>query len=246
MTDKATSIKLAKAAGWLLVVGPLLDILLVSIRPGGFLTDDPGGPVEAILAWVEALATNTGLSNLSVELGLVVSLAFVLGLYCTVRLLKDGSWSDHLRMVGFLIVMIAYTLRAASYATLHLSGNLIKFGVGADGAEATFEYAVIITALAGSITVFSTLLLALGVAVFAWGMMHLNVIGGSDRILAMVLGILPAAGVFLLMLIGAHSDNNVLTLFFLGNLMALDQVIWTTWLGVALIRRGDQLPVPAG
>ena len=91
-----SSSKLAKTTGWLIILGPLVDIIMTLINPGNFVSDHPDGATTAMLESVQDVAANSGAAHLSVELGLFASFAFLLGCYGVERLLRDGSWDEYL------------------------------------------------------------------------------------------------------------------------------------------------------
>ena len=65
---------------------------------------------------------------------------------------------------------------------------------------------------------------------------------GQDKVLAIVFAIVPGIGSLVLLLVGAHAHESVITYFAIGSMLALVQAIWAILVGVGLIRRGHTLP----
>ena len=237
-----SSSKLAKTTGWLIILGPLVDIIMTLIKPGNFVSDHPDGATTAMLESVQDVAANSGAAHLSVELGLFASFAFLLGCYGVERLLRDGSWDEYLRKAGLLFIMAAYTLRAVSYAMGHLLANVLTHGMEGVGSMATTDAAILVAGIEGTLGLFATIMVAVGVALYGVSLMNASLIG-ADKVLAVVLAILPAIGVGVMLFIGSHSHENVLGAYLVGNLLALVQVVWTILLGAAFIRKSDSLAV---
>lgn len=133
--------------------------------------------------------------------------------------------------------------RATSYAMGHLVSNIITHGMEGE-LGGGLDSAVLVAGLEGTLGLFATILIAVGVALFGLSLMNVHLIG-ADNAVAILLAILPAVGVVVMVLIGSHAHETILSAYLIGNLLALVQVVWTTLLGIALIRRSDRLPAPA-
>ncbi len=237
----ASIAKLARATGWLIILGPLVDIVMILIKPGNFISEHPDGATAAMRESVADVAANSGAAHLSVEVGLFASFAFLLGCLGVERLLRDGGWGDYLRKAGLLFILVAYALRAASYALGHFVTNILTHGIeGTGGSMAANDAALLVVGMEGTLSLFATIMVAAGVGLYGLSLMNADLIGG-DKAVAMVLAVLPAIGVGVMLLIGSHSHDSVFQFYLIGNLLALVQVAWTTLLGVAFIRKSDTL-----
>lgn len=235
-----SSSKLAKVTGWLMVLGPAVDIILVLLKPGTFITEHIDGPTQTVKAVVDEVAASSGMAHLSVELGLFVAFAFLLGCFGMERLLRDGSWREYLRKVGLLLALVGFTLRCASFAMGHLVGNILTHEGLATG-EAQ-ESAALVIGIEGTLLLFYNMLFATAIGLFGLSLMNARLIG-ADRVVAIVFAIAPAVIALAALLIGSHIHESVLAFFMIGSAMLFVQVIWTTLLGIAFIRKSDSVGV---
>lgn len=237
-----TSAKLAKLAGWLLVVGSAVATVMVLLKPGSFTTDHPDGVTDAMLGAVAEIAANSGVAHVTVEVALFATFAYVLGVLGVERLLRDGeTWAGYLRKAGAVAILVAFGLRAASYAMGHLVTNILTHGVEGPTGMATTDAAVLVVGIEGTFGLFATLVSRVGFVLLALGLMNVRLIG-QDKVLAIVLAIVPGIGALVLLLLGSHVHDGVVTYYAVGSMLALVQALWVVLLGVGLIRRGHTLP----
>lgn len=238
-----TSAKLAKLTGWLLVLGSAVATVMVLLKPASFTTDHPDGVTDAMLSAVADIAANSGLAHVTVEVALFATFAYVLGVLGMERLLRDGeTWAGYLRKAGAVAILVAFGLRAASYAMGHLVTNILTHGVeGPSGGMATTDAAVLVVGIEGTLGLFATFVSRVGFVLLAWGLMNVRLIG-QDKLLAIVLAIVPGIGALVLILVGSHVHEGVVTYYAVGSMLALVQALWVILLGVGLIRRGHTLP----
>ena len=235
-----TTKKLAKATGWLIILGPAVDVILVLLKPGTFITEHADGPSATMNAVVEEVAAGSGVAHLSVEVGVFAAFAFLLGCFGVERLLRDGSWGEYLRKAGLLLILVAFTARLASFAMGHLVGNILTHGgLGTGDAQ---ESAALLIGVEGTLVLFYSLLFTTGIGFFGLSLMNANLIG-ADKVVAILFAIAPALIGVVMLLLGSHIHDGVLTFYLIGNLMLFVQVIWTTLLGAAFIRKSDSVGV---
>lgn len=57
--------RLGKVTGWLIILGPVVDIAMVLLEPGNFMTDHPDGATQAMIESVQDVAANSGAAHLA-------------------------------------------------------------------------------------------------------------------------------------------------------------------------------------
>lgn len=237
-----TAARLGKVAGWLLVIGPLVDTLASSLRPGSFPGGHPDGAQAAMQAAVLGMAPNSTLVNLLVDIGFIASFGLLVGFWGVKEVMGDRGGQGYLRKLGMLFLMVALSVRTAAFAM----NFLMSVTLGYLPAEAlassgdTLATAIMFLVMGGALGVFATILTLVGVAFFAWSLMDENLLG-ADKLLARLMGLAPAVVGSVLLLLATLLEGSVFTLYLLGNVVVFVQVVWTILLGVALIRKSDSV-----
>ena len=236
-----TSAKLGKVAGWLLVVGPVVDVLVNLLRPGSFPAEHVDGPQAAMQTVVIDLLGNSMLYHVIVDIEFLASFGLLLGFWGVTRVMGDTDGQGHLRNMGLLIFVVALAIRTAGAAMGFLLGTVGGFTPAEALVGGALDTAVMFFVMDGALGVFATILILVGGALFAGSLMDADLLG-ADRMLAVWMGIAPAVvGSFLLMLAPLVKDA-IFGLYLAGNLVTLVQVAWMILLGAALIRKSDTLP----
>lgn len=237
-----SSSKLAKLSGWLLIVGTLVAALMVLLNPGRFTTEHPDGATATMVEVVENIAASSGAAHLSVEVSLFAAFAYLVGFYGVERLLRDGSWGEYLRKIGFLAILAGFAVSVTSFAMGHLLANTLTHGMeGAGGSLSTTDAAVLLLGIEGTLVLFASLTIRMGIVLVAISLMNVRLIG-PDRIVAILLAIVPGLATLAFVLVGSHVHEGAVNLYLLGSLMGFIQVVWVVLLGIGLIRKSDTLP----
>ncbi len=235
-----TSAKLGKIAGWLLVIGPLVDTLVSSLRPGVFPGENPNGPQAAMQEAILGMAPHSTLVTLLVDVGFIASFGLLVGFWGLKEVMGDSGSEGYLRKLGMLFLIIGLSVRTAGFAM----NFLMSVTLGYTPAEAltgdALDTAVVFMVIGGSLGIFATILILVGVAFFAVSLMNVRLLG-ADRLLAQLLGVAPAIVGSLLLLLATLLEDSVFTLYLLGNVAVFFQIAWVILLGVALIRKSDSL-----
>ena len=236
-----TSARLGKIAGWLLVGGPLVDVLVNLLRPGNFPGEHPHGPQAALQAVVRDLAANDRLFHLLIDVEFLASFGLLLGFCGVTRLLGDTDGRGHLRKMGLLFFVVALAVRTVGAAMGFLMGTVVTFTPAEALVEDALDTAVMFLVMEGGLGVFATILILVGGAFFAVSLMNANLLG-ADRLLARLMGIAPAVLGSLLLLLAPFFEDSIFGLYLAGNVVTLVQVAWMILLGAALIRKSHTLP----
>lgn len=235
--------KIAKIAGILLLIGPLVDLLVSIGRPGSFPSDHVEGVQAAMQSGVHSAASNGTFVQLLVDVGFIASFGLLFGFWCVDRFMSSEDGRAHLRKAGLMILGIALAVRTASFAMGLLLATTINFApAGALDAGPGLDTAVMFLVMEGSFSVFATILNLAGVALFATSVMNANLMG-SNNLLTGLLVIVPAVVGPFLLLLAPFLDNGIFAVFFAGNLVALVQVVWIIVFGAVLIRKSDTLAI---
>lgn len=235
-----TSAKLGKIAGWLLVIGPLVDTLASSLRPGVFPRENPDGAQAAMQEAILGMAPHSTLVNLLVDIGFIASFGLLVGFWGLKEVMGDGGSQGYLRKLGVLFLMIGLSVRTAGFAMNFLMSVTLGYSPVESLTEETLSTAIMFMVIGGALGIFATILTLVGVAFFAGSLMNVHLIG-ADRLLARLLGVAPAIVGSLLLLLATLLDDSVFTLYLLGNVAVFFQIAWVILLGVALIRKSDSL-----
>ena len=229
--------KTAKIAGLLLLIGPLVDLIVSISRPGSFPSDHEAGPQGAMQAGVHSAASNGTFVQLLVDVGFIASFGLLFGFWCVSRFMSDDDGRAHLRKAGLMILGVALAVRTASFAMGLLLATTINFApAGALDAGPGLDTAVMFLVMEGAFSVFATILNLAGVALFATSVMNAGLMG-SNNLLTGLLVIGPAVVGSFLLLIAPLLSSGIFTVFLIGNLVALVQVIWIIVFGAVLIRK---------
>lgn len=234
-----TSAKLAKIAGLLLVIGPLVDTLAGVSRPGHFPTEAPGGVQAAMAAGVQGAASNPTLYQLLVSIGFIASLGLLIGFWCLDRLMGDSDGRGHLRKIGMVFLKVALGVRTAGFAMGFLLGTTLLF-VPREALDAgpTLETAILFLVMEGSLLIFAMILTLVGVAFFAVSLMSANLLG-PDKLLNGLMAVATAVIGSALLLLSPFVQDAIFGLYLAGNLVTIVQIVWIILLGAALLRKGD-------
>lgn len=236
---------IAKTAGWLLFLGPLLDVVVSVSRPGTFPGEDPGGVQAAMQAGVHSAAENGTLFQLLVEVGFVVSFGLLIGFWFFNRLMGDSDGRVHLRRIGLMILAVALAVRTAAFAMGFLLGTTIIYApAGALDAGPGLDTAVMFLVMEGSLGVFATILNLVGVAYFVSSVINAKLLG-SSRTLNRLMATGPAVVAPFLLLLAPLLGDGIFTFYVIGNVVTLVQVAWIILLGAALIRKSGSLSLGA-
>ena len=239
-----TSAKLGKISGWLLVIGPLVDVVVNLLRPGSFPSEHADGPQATMQSVVTDLLGNSTLLHVIIDIEFLASFGLLLGFWGVTRLMGNTDGQEHLRKMGMLIFVVALAIRTAGAAIGFLLGTVGTFTPAEALVGGALDTAVMFFVIEGAMGVFATILILVGGAFFAGSLMDANLLG-ADRMLAIWMGIAPAVvGSFLLMLAPLIEDS-IFGLYMAGNLVTLVQVAWMILLGAALVRKSDTLPALA-
>jgi hypothetical protein len=103
--------KIAKIAGILLLVGPLVDLLVSISRPGSFPSDHVEGVQAAMQSGVHSAASNGTFVQLLVDVGFIASFGLLFGFWCVDRFMSSEDGRAHLRKAGLMILGIALAVR---------------------------------------------------------------------------------------------------------------------------------------
>ena len=236
-----TSAKLGKVAGWLLVIGPLVDVLVNLLRPGNFPTEHADGPQAAMQAVVKDLLGNSTLLQVIVDIEFLASFGLLLGFWGVTRVMGDTDGQGHLRKMGLLIFVVALAIRTAGAAMGFLLGTVGAFTPAEALTGGALDTAVMFFVMEGAFGVFATILILVGGSLFAGSLMDANLLG-ADRTLAIWMGIAPAVVGSALLMLAPLMENAIFGLYLAGNLVTLVQVAWMILLGLALVRKSDTLP----
>lgn len=241
-----TSAKMGKVAGWLLVVGPLVDVLASTIRPGSFPAENPDGVQATMQAAILDTLPNSMLVNLLVIITFIASFGLLLGLWGVKEVVKDTDGKGYLRSVGFLFLMLGLAVRTASLAMTFLMTVTLSYSPPeAIESGASIETAIMFMVIGGSLGIFATILALVGVGFFGISLMNANLLG-ADKPLALILAVVPAVVGSLLLLLATFVESGIFTLYILGNVTVFVQVAWVVLLGVTLIRKSESLAAVSG
>ena len=237
-----TSGKLGRISGCLLVVGPLVDVLVSVIRPGMFPTENPDGAQAAMQDAVLGMAPHGTLINLLVDIGFIASFGLFIGFWGVKELMGDRGGQGYLRKLGLLFLVIALSVRSTAFAMNFLMSTTISYlPAGAlEASKDTLDTAVMFLVMGGSLGVFATILTLVGVAFFAMSLMNEKLIG-ADKLLALLLGVVPAVVGSSLLLLATLIEDQVFMLYLLGNFTVFGQVLWTVLLGIGLMKKSNSL-----
>ncbi|MDE0169418.1 MAG: hypothetical protein OXS29_07865 [bacterium] len=235
-----TSARLGKIAGWLLVIGPLVDTLVSSLRPGVFPGQNPDGHQAAMQEAILGIAPHSTLVNLLVDLGFVASFGLLVGFWGLKEVMGDSGSQGYLRKLGMLFLMIGLSVRTGAFAMNFLMSVTLSYTPAEALTGEALNTAVMFMVMGGALGVFATILTLVGVAFFAGSLMNVHLLG-ADRLLARLLGVAPAIVGSLLLLLATFREDSVFTLYLLGNAAVFFQIAWVIMVGVALIRKSDSL-----
>ena len=239
--QKVSTAKIAKIAGLLLLIGPLVDLLVSIGRPGSFPSDHGEGVQAAMQAGVHSAASNSTLIQLLVDVGFIASFGLLFGFWCVGRFMSGDDGRSHLRKAGLMILGIALAIRTASFAMGLLLATTLNFApAGALESGPGLDTAVMFLVMEGSFSVFATILNLAGVALFATSVMNANLMG-SNNLLTGRLVIVPAVVAPFLLFLAPFMDDSIFVVFLIGNVVALVQVVWIIVFGAVLIRKSDSL-----
>jgi hypothetical protein len=236
-----TSAKLGKIAGWLLIIGPVVDVLVNLLRPGNFPSEHADGPQATMQVAVRDLLDNTTLFHVLIDIEFLAAFGVLLGFWAVTRILGDTDGRGHLRKMGMLFFVVALALRSASTAMGFLLATVVGFTPSEALTGDALDTAVMFLVMEGALGVFATILILVGGAFFAGSLMNANLIG-ADRQLAVFMGIAPAIVGCFLLLLAPLVEGSVFGLYLAGNVVTLIQVLWMIMLGVAFLRKSDTLP----
>ncbi len=236
-----TLAKLGKVTGWLLVVGPLVDVIVSVVRPGSFPEEHSGGPQAAMQAAILATVPDSTLATLLTLIGFVASFGLLLGLWGVNEVMSDAGGQGILRRAGLLLLTVGLAVRTASLALSFLTSVTLSYSPSeAIASGEAVSAAVTFTVIGGALGIFTTVLVVVGVAFFALSLTNADLIG-ADKPLAIWLGVAPAVVASFLLLLATFVEGAVFTLYLLGNIIVFVQIAWVVLLGVAFIRKSDSL-----
>jgi len=236
-----TKAKLGRIAGWLLVIGPVVDVLVSSLRPGSFPGENSDGVQAAMQAAIQGMVPDSTLVSLLTHIGFVAAFGMLLGLW-GVREVIGGTGSEgYLRKAGLLFLTIALAVRTVSLAMSFLTSVTLSYSPAEGIASGeSIASAITFTVIGGAVGLFATVLALVGVAFWAVSLMNTDLIG-ADKPLAIWLGVAPAIVGSFLLFIATFIEGSIFTLYLLGNLTVFLQVAWVVLVGVAFIRKSDSL-----
>ena len=235
--------KIAKIAGLLLLIGPLVDLIASVSRPGSFPSDHAEGVQAAMQAGVHSAASNGTFLQLLVDVGFIASFGLLFGFWCVDRFMSSDDGRAHLRKAGLMVLGIALAVRTASFAMGLLLATTVNFApAGTLDAGPGLDTAVMFLVMEGSLSVFATILNLAGVALFATSIMNANLMG-SNNLLTGLLVIAPAVVGPILLLLAPFLDDGIFAVYLVGNVVGLVQVIWIIVFGAVLIRKSDSLAI---
>ena len=240
-----SSKKTAKVAGWLLFIGPLVDLVVSISRPGSFPGENPDGVQAAMQEGVQSAASNSAMVQLLVNVGFIASFGLLFGFWCVHRFMSDTDGRAHLRKAGLMVLTVALAIRTASFGMGLLLATTLKFSSpGALEMGGALDTAVMFLVMEGAFSVFATILNVAGVALFATSVMNANLMG-SNKMLTGLLVVAPAVVAPFLLLLAPFLENSIFVVYVMGNMVALVQVLWIIVFGAVLIRKSDSLAIAA-
>lgn len=236
-----TSAKLGKIAGWLLIVGPLVDTLANLLRPGSIPTEHPEGAQATLQEVVRDSLDSTGLVHVLIDIEFAATFGLLLGFWGVSRIMGDAGGRGHLRKMGMLLFGVAVAVRTVGAGMGYLMASVVAYVPPEALAGPALETAVQFAVMEGAMGIFATMLIVVGIALFAISMVGTGLLG-RDRMLATLLAVIPAVLSVAFLILAPLFEDSIFTLYLAGNLIGLIPVAYMVVLGVALLRKGDALP----
>ncbi|MDE0120381.1 MAG: hypothetical protein OXS33_01445 [bacterium] len=231
---------LRKVTGWLLIIGPLVDVLANILRPGSFPSEHPDGPQATLQAMVQDSAANPTMVHLLVDVEFFAALGLLLGFWGVSRVMGDTDKRGFLRKYGMLLFGVAIAVRTAGVAMGFVMALITSY-IAPGAPPGALDTAVMFLVMEGALAVFATILIVLGIALFAVSMTDTGLIG-ADKPLAYLLAVIPAVVATILLLMAPLVEGNLIAMYAAGNVASLIPVAWMVLLGLAFIRKSDALP----
>lgn len=204
-----------KTVGWLLVTGTVLSVPLSIL-------------IITSLEATEGTGEESLVSHLIADGGILISLAFLLGMIGMERVLRDGKSTVYFRQAGLMMLALGLLLEVISWIP-HLFEEHLHHEPPSSGASDLF-------AADGTLLVsFGISFTLMGVGMFALGTMNARLLG-PDRALAAVLGVAPGILGVCLLLFALVVRGDMLGLYQFGNGVLILQVVWVFLIGLAFIR----------
>ena len=224
-----------------MIVGPVVDVVVSSIRPGSFPGENSDGVQAAMQAAIQGMVPDSTLVALLTYIGFVAAFGMLLGLWGVKEVIGGTGSEGYLRKAGLLLLTIALAVRTVSLAMSFLTSVTLSYSPAEGIASGeSIASAITFTVIGGAVGLFATVLALVGVALFAMSLMNTDLIG-ADKPLAIWLGVAPAIVGSFLLFIATFIEGSIFTLYLLGNLTVFVQVAWVVLLGIAFIRKSDSL-----
>lgn len=231
---------LRRVTGWLLIVGPLVDVLANMLRPGSFPSEHPDGPQAALQGMVQDSAARPTMVHLLVDVEFLAALGLLLGFWGVSRIMGDADGRGYLRKYGLLLFGVAIAVRTAGVAMGFVMALITSY-IAPGAPPGALDTAVMFLVMEGALAIFGTILIVMGIALFAVSMMDAGLIG-ADKPLAYLLAVIPAVVATLLFFMAPLLEESLFSLYLAANVTSLIPVAWMVLLGLALLRKGDALP----
>lgn len=223
-----------------MIVGPLVDVLANILRPGSFPSEHPDGPQATLQAMVQDSAANPTMVHLLVDVEFFAALGLLLGFWGVSRVMGDTDKRGFLRKYGMLLFGVAIAVRTAGVAMGFVMALITSY-IAPGAPPGALDTAVMFLVMEGALAVFATILIVLGIALFAVSMTDTGLIG-ADKPLAYLLAVIPAVVATILLLMAPLVEGNLIAMYAAGNVASLIPVAWMVLLGLAFIRKSDALP----
>lgn len=223
-----------------MIVGPLVDVLANILRPGSFPSEHPDGPQATLQAMVQDSAANPTMVHLLVDVEFFAALGLLLGFWGVSRVMGDTDKRGFLRKYGMLLFGVAIAVRTAGVAMGFVMALITSY-IAPGAPPGALDTAVMFLVMEGALAVFATILIVLGIALFAVSMTDTGLIG-ADKLLAYLLAVIPAVVATILLLMAPLVEGNLIAMYAAGNVASLIPVAWMVLLGLAFIRKSDALP----
>lgn len=223
-----------------MIIGPLVDVLANILRPGSFPSEHPDGPQATLQAMVQDSAANPTMVHLLVDVEFFAALGLLLGFWGVSRVMGDTDKRGFLRKYGMLLFGVAIAVRTAGVAMGFVMALITSY-IAPGAPPGALDTAVMFLVMEGALAVFATILIVLGIALFAVSMTDTGLIG-ADKPLAYLLAVIPAVVATILLLMAPLVEGNLIAMYAAGNVASLIPVAWMVLLGLAFIRKSDALP----
>jgi len=189
---------------------------------------------------VQDSAANPTMVHLLVDVEFFAALGLLLGFWGVSRVMGDTDKRGFLRKYGMLLFGVAIAVRTAGVAMGFVMALITSY-IAPGAPPGALDTAVMFLVMEGALAVFATILIVLGIALFAVSMTDTGLIG-ADKPLAYLLAVIPAVVATILLLMAPLVEGNLIAMYAAGNVASLIPVAWMVLLGLAFIRKSDALP----